>query len=57
MLKQPRPEDVGRDLGKDTPFLLVLLTRRIVVFLAGALAAADTRVTRVTCNTNVGGIR
>lgn len=49
VLKQPRPEDVGRDLGKDAPLLLVLLARRVVVLLAGALAAADTRVTRVTC--------
>lgn len=50
VLKQPRPEDIGRDFGEDAPLLLVLLTRRIVVFLTGALAAADTRVTRVTCN-------
>lgn len=50
MLEQPRPEDVCRDLGKDAPLLLVLLTRRIVVFFASALAATDARVTRVTCN-------
>lgn len=50
MLKEPRPEDVRRDLRKDTPLLLVLLARRIVVFLASALATTDTRVTRVTCN-------
>lgn len=49
VLKQPRPEDIGRHFGEDTSLLLVLLTRRVVVFLAGALAAADTRVTRVTC--------
>lgn len=55
VLKQPRPEDVGRDLGEDAPLLLVLLTRRIVVFLAGALAAADTRVTRVTGTTEEDG--
>lgn len=55
MLKQPRPEDVGRNFGKDTTFLLVLLTRRIVVFLARPLAATDTRVTRVTCNRNEEG--
>jgi len=50
MLKEPRPEDVRRNLGEDTPLLLVLLARRIVVFLARALATTDTRVTRVTCN-------
>lgn len=50
VLKQPRPEDICRHFGEDAPLLLVLLTRRIVVFLTGALAAADTRVTRVTCN-------
>lgn len=50
MLEQPRPEDVGRDLGEDSSLLLVLLARRIVVFLARALATTDTRVTRVTCN-------
>lgn len=50
VLKQPRPEDIGRHFGEDASLLLVLLTRRVVVFLAGALAAADTRVTRVTCN-------
>lgn len=49
VLKQPRPEDVGRHFGEDTPLLLILLTRRVVVFLAGTLAASDTRVTRVTC--------
>lgn len=52
MLKQPRPEDVGRHFGKDTPLLLILLTRRIVVFLSGTLAAANTRVTRITCDRN-----
>lgn len=52
VLKQPRPEDVGRHFGEDTPLLLILLTRRVVVFLAGALATADTRVTRVTCDQN-----
>lgn len=52
MLKQPRPEDVGRHFGKDTPLLLILLTRRIVVFLSGTLAAANTRVTRITCDQN-----
>lgn len=50
MLKEPRPEDVRRDFGKDTPFLLVFLARRIVVFLSRTLPATDTRVTRVTCN-------
>lgn len=50
MLKEPRPEDVRRNLRKDTPLLLVLLARRVVVFLARALATTDTRVTRVTCN-------
>lgn len=50
MLKEPRPEDVRRDFRKDTPFLLVFLARRIVVFLARTFAATDTRVTRVTCN-------
>lgn len=50
VLKQPRPEDIGRHFGEDASLLLVLLTRRVVVFLAGALAAADTRVTRVTCS-------
>lgn len=50
MLKEPRPEDVRRNLRKDTPLLLVLLARRVVVFLASTLAATDTRVTRVTCN-------
>lgn len=48
MLKEPRPEDVRRNLRKDTPLLLVLLARRVVVFLASTLAATDTRVTRVT---------
>lgn len=48
MLKEPRPEDVRRNFRKDTPFLLVFLARRIVVFLARTLAATDTRVTRVT---------
>lgn len=52
MLKQPRPEDVGCHFGKDTPLLLILLTRRIVVFLSGTLAAANTRVTRITCDQN-----
>lgn len=50
MLEQPRPEDVGRDLGEDSSLLLVLLARRIIVLLASALATTDTRVTRVTCN-------
>lgn len=50
MLKEPRPEDVRRNLRKDTPFLLVFLSCRIVIFLACTLAATDTRVTRVTCN-------
>lgn len=27
VLKQPRPEDIGRDFGEDAPLLLVLLTR------------------------------
>lgn len=55
VLKQPRPEDIGRDFGEDAPLLLVLLTRRIVVFLTGALAAADTRVTRITGATEEDG--
>lgn len=50
VLKQPSPEDVRRDLREDTPLLLVFLTRRVVVLLAGTLATSDTRVTRVTCN-------
>lgn len=50
MLKEPRPEDVRRYLREDTSLLLVFLSRRIVVFLSRALATADTRVTRVTCN-------
>lgn len=50
VLKQPRPEDIGRHFGEDASLLLILLTRRVVVFLAGALATADTRVTRVTCD-------
>lgn len=50
MLKEPRPEDVRRYLREDTSFLLVFLSRRIIVFLSRALATADTRVTRVTCN-------
>lgn len=49
MLKQPRPEDVGRDLGKYPPFLLILFARRIVVLFPGALAAANTRVASVAC--------
>lgn len=48
MLKEPRPEDVRRNLRKNTPFLLVFLSCRIVVLLTRALAATDTRVTRVT---------
>lgn len=48
VLKQPRPENVGRDFRKDSSLLLVLLTRRIVVFLARALATADARIARVT---------
>lgn len=54
MLKEPRPEDVRRDFRKDTPFLLIFLARRIVVFLSRTLAATDTRVTRVTCNRKKG---
>lgn len=50
MLKEPRPEDVRRNLRKDTPLLLVLLARRVIVFLARTLTTTDTRVTRVTCN-------
>lgn len=59
MLKEPRPEDVRRNFRKDTPFLLVFLARRIVVFLSRPLAATDTRVTRVTCGTaeEDGGIK
>jgi len=50
MLKEPRPEDVRRNFRKDTSFLLVFLSWRIVIFLARALAATNARVTRVTCN-------
>lgn len=50
MLKEPRPEDVRRDLRKNTSLLLVLLARRVIVFLARSLATTDTRVTRVTYN-------
>lgn len=48
MLEEPRSEDVGRHLGEDASFLLILLAC-IVVFLACALAAAYTRITRITC--------
>lgn len=47
VLEEPRPEDVRRDFWKNTPLLLVLLARGVVVLLPRAFATADTRVTRI----------
>lgn len=48
MLEEPRPQNVGGHLREDPPLLLVFLAARIVVLLAGTLAAADAGIAGIT---------
>lgn len=52
MLKEPRPQYIGGHLREDAPFLLVLFTVRVVIFLPRSLSRPDTRITGVSYERN-----
>jgi len=49
VLKQPRPHDVGGELGKNATLLLLFVAVCFGIFIGRSVAGADTVVQAVAC--------